>query len=102
MDKGNEFGAFLTDLSKAFDCSDHKLLIAELFWYGVWPSSIKLVFSYLSNWTQRVQIKNKYSDKSKINYGVPQNLILPMIQNTKISYTDDTTPYSCADDITLL
>ena len=26
VDKGNEFGALLTDLSKPFDCIDHKLL----------------------------------------------------------------------------
>ena len=37
VDKGNEFGALLTDLSEAFDCVDHKLLIAKLFWYGVSP-----------------------------------------------------------------
>ena len=30
-DKGNEFGALFTNLSKAFDCSYHKLLIAKLF-----------------------------------------------------------------------
>ena len=41
-DKGNEFGALLTDLSKAFDCIDHELLIANLFWYGVSPSSLNL------------------------------------------------------------
>ena len=31
VEKGNEFGALLTDLSKAFNCIDHKLLIAKLF-----------------------------------------------------------------------
>ena len=28
IDKGNALGALLTDLSKAFDCIDHTLLIA--------------------------------------------------------------------------
>ena len=76
VDKGNEFDALLTDLSKAFGCIDHKLLIAKLFWYGVSPSSLNLVFSYLSNRTQRVKIKSSYSDKSNIKYGVPQGSIL--------------------------
>ena len=57
MDKGNEFGALLTDLSNALDCTDHKLLIEKLFWYGVSPSSINLIFSYLSTQTQRVKIE---------------------------------------------
>ena len=43
-DKGEEFGAFFTDLSKAFDCIDHNLLITKLSWYGVTPVSLKLIF----------------------------------------------------------
>ena len=114
VNKGNEFGALLTDLSKAFDCINHKLLIAKLFWYGVSPSSLNLIFSYLSNRTQRVKTKTSYSDKSTIQYSrVPQGSILgPSLFNINLidlffecddsqiaSYANDTTPYSCADDI---
>ena len=57
VDKGNELGAPLTGLSKAFDCIDHKLLFVKLFSYGVSPSSLNLIFSYLSNRIQHVKIK---------------------------------------------
>ena len=63
VDKGNTFGALLTDLSKAFDCIDVSLFIAKLFAFGVLPLSLKLIYSYLSNQTQRIKIKkirNKY------------------------------------------
>ena len=57
VDKGNEFGALLTDLSKIFDSNDHKLLIAKLFWCGISPSSLNLIFSCLSNPNQVTVIK---------------------------------------------
>ena len=75
-DKKEEFGAFFTDLSKAFDCIDHNLLITKLSWYGVTPKSLKLFFSYLSNRTHSVRINNSYSRKSDIKYGVPQGSVL--------------------------
>ena len=56
MDKGNEFDALSTDLSIAFDCIDHKLLITKL----VSSSSFNLIFRYLSNRTQG--LKTSYSD----------------------------------------
>ena len=55
-DNGEAFGALLTNLSKAFDCLDHELLIAKLNAYGFNLSSLKLIHDYLSNRTQRTKI----------------------------------------------
>ena len=42
--RGNEFGALLTDLSKAFDCINHPLFIARLYNSGVPPLSFNMIF----------------------------------------------------------
>ena len=41
------FGTLLTDLSKAFDCLDHELLIVKLNAYGFSVPAVKLVHDYL-------------------------------------------------------
>ena len=43
---GNQFGALLADLSKAFDCIDHKLLLSKLHAYGTTDPALKMIFSY--------------------------------------------------------
>ena len=112
IDRGYEFGALLTDLSKAFDCINHPLLIAKLYNYGVSPLSINLIFSYLNNRTHRTKINKCFSERSRIEHGVPQGSILgPLLFNIDLidlfyeceesniaSYADDTTPYSCVRD----
>ena len=45
-DRGNQFEALLTDLSKAFDCIDHKLLITKLCGYGVSSCTLNITSSY--------------------------------------------------------
>ena len=81
-DKGEEFGAFFTVLSKALDCKDHNLLITKLSWYRVTPISLKLIFFCLTNRTQCVRINSSYSRKSEIKYGVPQGSVLgPLLFN---------------------
>ena len=44
LDNGGSFGALLTDLSKAFDCLPHDLLIAKLHAYG-FDLAVKASFS---------------------------------------------------------
>ena len=66
LDKRNVAGALLTDLSKAFDCMNHELLIAKLDAYGFHISALKLIFSYLSNRHQRTKVNNSFSQWSDI------------------------------------
>ena len=48
LDQGNKHGALLTDLSKAFDCLPHDLIVAKLHAYGFSIESLKLINSYLT------------------------------------------------------
>ena len=48
LDKGGLGGPLLTNLSKAFDCIKHDLLIAKLAAYGFDSHSLSFVFSYLN------------------------------------------------------
>ena len=79
VDNGGAFGALFTDLSKAFDCLSHELLIAKLDAYGFDKNALKLVNSYLPNRKQRVKINDKYSSCSEILFGIPQGSIRPFI-----------------------
>ena len=108
LDKGAISGAILTDLSKAFDCMLHDLLIAKLAAYGFDYQSLRIMESFLSNRQQRTKINNAFSRYSEIIYGVPQGSILgPLLFNVYIcdiffdiiecdiaSYADDNTPYN--------
>ena len=52
------FGTLLTDLSKAFGCPDHDLLIVKLNVYGFSSTALKLVRNYLSNWKKEAKINS--------------------------------------------
>ena len=63
------FGALLTDLSKAFDCLSHDLLIAKLNAYGFSIVALRLVPNCLSNRKQRTKINSDFSSWEKILFG---------------------------------
>ena len=53
--------AVLSDLSKAFDCLNHELLIAELDVYGLSRSALLFVYSYIHERNQRVKVNGFFS-----------------------------------------
>ena len=109
LDKGGKVGAIFMDLSKAFDCIRHDLLIAKLHAYGFSREALLLVYSYLENRQQRVKINGSFSNYKHLQLGVPQgsvlgplffniyiNDLLLSIQETELcNYADDTTIYTC-------
>ena len=100
-------GLLLLDLSKAFDCLPHKLLLCKLHAYGVSRDACDLLCCYLTNRTQRVKISTVKSDWARLIKGVPQGSVLgPMLFNIFINdltyVVENTCPlYNYADDNTL-
>ena len=113
LDEHKVAGAVLTDLSKAFDCLPHNLLIAKLHAYGFEKSSLKFIRDYLTQRTQRTKVDGEYSKKRTLKYGVPQGSILgPLLFNLFINdifyflnesklanYADDASTYVCKKGI---
>ena len=96
----------LIDLSKAFDCIAHDLLIAKLAAYGFSDTALRYIYSYLSNPKQCVRINNTHSSHQKIISGVPQGSILgPIFFNLSINdlffFVSNVSLHNFADDNTL-
>ena len=94
------------DLSKAFDCISHDLIIAKLAAYGLDDTASKLIFSYLKNQKQCVRINNTYSNFENIITGVPQGLIVvPLLFDFSINdlffIIESYSIHNFADDNTL-
>ena len=86
LDSKKFVGAVLMDLSKAFDCIPHELLIAKMHAYGFELNTLVFFYSYLKNRKQNVKINNTYSVFQVLLSGVPQGSILePILFNIFIN-----------------
>uniref|UniRef100_A0A1B6HJN6 Reverse transcriptase domain-containing protein n=1 Tax=Homalodisca liturata TaxID=320908 RepID=A0A1B6HJN6_9HEMI len=97
----------LIDLSKAFDCVNHGILLDKLKIYGISENSINILQSYLSNRVQYVSVQAQQSTTLSVATGVPQGSVLgpflfiifindlpSNVLSNIVIYADDTTLFS--------
>ena len=106
LDKGHKTGAVFMDLSKAFDCLPHALLLAKLNAYGL-TAACELMSSYLNQRMQRVKISNCRSSWKILNKGVPQGFILGphlfnVFMNDMFLFMERCNLYNYADDNSII
>ena len=108
LDENRIAGGLLMDLSKAFDCLPHELLIAKLHAYGFGENTLNCLYSYLKNRKQAVKINGILSIFLEILSGIPQGSILgPILFNIFMNdfiFCLEQTPtdvFNFADDNTL-
>ena len=104
------------DLSIAYDCLRHDLIVAKLKTYGFTKESLQLISDYLSYSKQRTKIGSAYSDWVSVIHGIPQGSMLgPLLFNIFINdiflvvkksdicdFADDNTLYSHGSNLTLI
>ena len=80
----------LLDYSKAFDCANHRLILAKLKAAGFHHESLSWLHSYLSNRRQKVVNGSNESTWEHIKNGVPQGSILgPLLFTVLVSDISD-------------
>ena len=113
LDSGCYVGTISMDLSKAYDCLSHDLLIPKLEAYGLDVGNLDFLLDYISLRKHRTKVGSPYSEWSEICQEIPQGSMLdPLFFNIFINdivffvekseicnFADDNTIYSCGKDL---
>lgn len=116
VDKKRHCAALFIDMTRAFDCVVHPILITQLEKIGIRGISLKLIESYLNNRLQKINLtfldkhtktlQNVESGLQTILMGVPQGSILgPLLFLVYINQLPKVTKHLCvmfADDASFL
>ena len=87
LDNKEVAGALLTDLSTAFDCLSHDLLLCKMHTYGLSNFACNLIGSYFKDKYHRVKMGKARSDWLRLSKGTPQGSVMgPFAYNV---YTND-------------
>ena len=79
VNHGNKLVAYVVtlDLSAAFDCVDHPILLERMSsTFGITGTARCWFSSYLSGRTSRCKVACELSDPQTLNYGVPQGSVV--------------------------
>jgi hypothetical protein len=106
LDEDKFAGTLLIDLSKAFDCIPHGLLIAKMRAYGLSTDACEFMASYLSDRFQRVKISDIRSFWTRLEKGIPQGsglgpFLLNLFMNDIFYFMEICDLVNYADDNTL-
>ena len=94
------------DLSKAFDCIPHDLVISKLTAYGFDKNMVCYIYSYLKSRKQWISVNNIKSTFEETISGVPQGstvapILLKIFFNVIFYFTLVASAHNFADDDTL-
>ena len=105
-ENGKHTGMMLTDLQKAFDTLDHKILLGKMKWISFLNKTTKWFHSYLTRRVFFVSLDNVFSTTVTINVGVPKwstlrPLLLLLYINDIPQALSDSHTHLYADDISI-